>query len=279
MSDAVPMVTLNNQVRIPQLGFGVFQVDPAETGDVVRQALAAGYRHIDTAEMYGNEKGVAEGIGASGLDRSDVWITSKINNNNHGREKTLRAFDQSLADLKVDQIDLMLIHWPLPAAGDFVGTWQALSEMYREGRARTIGVSNFQPAHLERLAQESDVVPVVNQIELHPYLTQESLRAYNAEHQIATEAWSPIAQGGVLDDSVITSLAQKYDRTPAQIVLRWHIQLGNIVFPKTTTPSRMKENLDLFDFELADDDMAAVSGLNKDERTGPDPDEFNSIPD
>jgi 2,5-diketo-D-gluconate reductase A len=275
----VPNVTLNNGVQIPQLGFGVFQVPPADTVEAVSEALRVGYRHIDTAEMYGNEKQVGEAIAQSGLDPSDVFVTSKLNNNHHDFDDALAAFDKTLDDLARDQVDLFLIHWPLPTVGDFVETWRALERIYSEGRARSIGVSNFQDQHIRRLHAETDIPPAVNQIELHPYLTQEPLRAFGAEHNIATEAWSPIAQGGVLDDPTVTDLARSLDRTPAQVVLRWHLQLGNIVFPKSVNPARMRENFELFDFELSDADLAMVSALNKDERTGPDPDSFDYVPD
>jgi len=275
---AVPTVTLNNGVEIPQLGFGVFQIEPADTVAAVTEALKVGYRHIDTAEMYGNEKEVGEAIAQSELDPTEVFVTSKLNNGFHGFDDALRAFDQTLVDLGLAKIDLFLIHWPLPKVGDYVETWRALERIYAEGRARAIGVSNFQAHHLRRLHEETTVPPAVNQIEVHPYLTQEDLRTFNTDHEIATEAWSPIAQGGVLNDPVITEIARSNDRSPAQIVLRWHIQLGNIVFPKSTTPGRVKENFELFDFELSDSDIALISALNKDERTGPNPDEFNMVP-
>jgi 2,5-diketo-D-gluconate reductase A len=274
----VPAVRLNNGVEIPQLGFGVFQIKPADTAAAVTAAFEVGYRHIDTAEMYGNEKEVGQALADSDLGPDEVFITSKLNNGFHAYDDALRAFDQTLIDLRLDRIDLFLIHWPLPKVGDFVETWRALEKIYADGRARAIGVSNFQPHHLRRLHEETTVIPAVNQIEVHPYLTQEELRAFDSQHEIATEAWSPIAQGGVLGDPVIVELARTYGRTPAQVVLRWHIQLGNIVFPKSTTRSRVQENFEIFDFELSDADMALISALNKDERTGPNPDEFNYIP-
>jgi 2,5-diketo-D-gluconate reductase A len=271
----VPDVLLNNGVRIPQLGFGVFQIKPADTAAAVAAALQIGYRHIDTAEMYGNEKQVGQAIRASGLDRSEVFITSKLNNGFHAYDAALRAFDQSLTDLGVDRIDMFLIHWPLPRVGDFVETWRALEKVYADGRARAIGVSNFQAHHLRRLHAETEVVPAVNQIEMHPYLTQEALIAFNTEHQIATEAWSPIAQGEVLNDPTVVQVAKAHDRTPAQVVLRWHLQLGNIVFPKSVTPARIEENFRIFDFELSPAEVGMISALNRDERTGPDPDKLN----
>ncbi len=274
----IPTVTLNNRVEIPQLGFGVFQVKPVDTARVVRSALEVGYRHIDTAEMYGNEKEVGQGIRDSGVDPAEVWITSKINNNRHGYDKASAAFDQTLRDLQIDRIDLILIHWPLPTVGDFVGTWKALEQVYADGRARAIGVSNFQPAHLQRLFDETTVTPAVNQIEVHPYLTQEPVRAFNAEHGIATEAWSPIAKGNVLAEQSVLDIADRHGKSPAQVVLRWHLQLGNIVFPKASSPDHMRQNIEIFDFDLSDDDMAAVSDLNRDERTGPDPDVFDRVP-
>ncbi len=276
---AVPQVKLNNGVEIPQLGFGVFQVPPGATVEAVTTALRVGYRHIDTAEMYGNEQEVGEAIARSGLDRSEVFVTSKLNNGAHGYDAALAAFDGTLAALGADRIDLFLIHWPLPTVSDFVETWQALERIYADGRARAIGVSNFQAEHLRRLASETDITPAVNQIELHPYLTQEKLHAFNIGTGIATEAWSPIAQGAVLTDPVITELAASYQQTPAQIVLRWHIQLGNIVFPKSVTPERVAENFELFGFELAPQDMDRISALNRDERTGPDPETFDMVPD
>jgi len=282
ITSIVPTVTLNDGHSIPQLGFGVFQIDPAETADAVSNALEVGYRHIDTAEMYQNERGVGEAVRAYGLDRAEVFITSKLNNGYHGPEDARRAFERTLTELGFDYVDLFLIHWPLPTlyGGDFVSTWKTLEEFRAEGRARSIGVSNFQVQHLRRLASASDRVPAVNQIELHPYLINDQVRAYDEAHGIATEAWSPIAQGGVLDDPVITAIADQLDKSPAQVVLRWHIQRGNIVFPKSTTPARIKENFELFDFRLGADDIARITTLNRGEagRTGPHPDTFAHIP-
>lgn len=276
---AVPMITLNNGVEIPQLGFGVFQIEPEETEKATLAALEVGYRHIDTAEMYGNEKGVGEAVRSSGLAREDVFVTSKLNNGFHERDAALRAFDATLDALGFDYLDLFLIHWPLPAVGDFVDTWKALQEIHASGRAKAIGVSNFQEHHLQRLFDETEIVPVVNQIEVHPYLTQDALRHFGTKHGVETEAWSPIAQGGVLHERVLGDIGERVGKTPAQVTLRWHIQRGDIVFPKSTTPSRIKENFELFDFELTGEDVAAITNLNKDERTGPNPDEFNYIPD
>ncbi|WP_432571680.1 aldo/keto reductase [Kineococcus sp. SYSU DK005] len=280
---AVPTITLNDGREIPQLGFGVFQIDPADTARAVRTALEVGYRHIDTAEMYGNEKEVGQGVRDAGLDRADVWITSKLNNGFHEPDAARRAIDGSLAALDTDYLDLFLIHWPLPTlyGGDYVSTWKVLEEAHADGRLRSIGVSNFQPAHLQRLQDEATVVPAVNQIEVHPYFTNEEARAASAQRQIAVEAWSPIAQGAVLDDPVLTGIAQRLGRSPAQVTLRWHVERGDIVFPKSSTPSRMEENFALFDFELTGEDVAAISALDKGEegRTGPNPDTFDYVPD
>jgi len=279
----VPTIKLNDGVDIPQLGFGVFQIPPAETASAVKRALDIGYRHIDTAQMYGNEKEVRQGIRDAGLDRGEVFITSKLNNGFHKPDDARRAFDQTLNALDSDYVDLFLIHWPLPTLyeGDFVSTWKVLEEFARDGRARSIGVSNFQVAHLDRLADEADTVPSVNQIEVHPYFGNDEVRAYGREHGIATEAWAPIAQGRVLDDPVINRIAKARGRTAAQVVLRWHIQRGDIVFPKSVTPERVKANFELFDFELDDSDMDAISALNKGEsgRNGPNPDTFDYVPD
>jgi 2,5-diketo-D-gluconate reductase A len=276
---AVPNIKLNNGVEIPQLGFGVFQIAPTETRAAVVEALRVGYRHIDTAEMYGNEREVAEGIREFGIDRAEVFVTSKLNNGFHARDAALRAFDESLAVMKLDYLDLFLIHWPLPAVGDFVETWKTLEEIHRTGRVRAIGVSNFQAGHLDRLAAQATMVPAVNQIEIHPYWVQDDVRAADAARGIATEAWSPIAQGQVLDDPVIVKIAARLNRSAAQVTLRWHIQRGDIVFPKSTTPARIAENFAIFDFALTAPDMAAITALHRaDGRRGPNPDEFNWIP-
>ncbi len=275
----VPNITLNNGVTIPQLGFGVFQIEPDETKDATLAAFEVGYRHVDTAEMYRNEKGVGEAVAASGLPRDEIFVTSKLNNGFHSYDDAQRAIDETLAALGFDQVDLFLIHWPLPEVGDFVETWKALEKIYSDRKARAIGVSNFQQHHLQRLFDETDVVPAVNQIEVHPYLSQDALRAFNSEHGIATEAWSPIAQGDVLDDPVLVSIAEQVGRSTAQVTLRWHIQRGDIVFPKSVTPARVRENFELFDFELSPEQIAAIDGLNVDKRRGPDPDTFNWIPD
>jgi 2,5-diketo-D-gluconate reductase A len=279
----VPTIELNNGVGIPQLGFGVFQIKPDETAAAVKTALDIGYRHIDTAEMYGNEKEVAQGIRDAGLDRGDVFITSKLNNGYHRPDDARRAFDQTLKALDSDYVDLFLIHWPLPTLydGDFVSTWKVFEEFARDGRARSIGVSNFQVAHLDRLADETGTVPSVNQIEVHPYFANNEVRSYGREHGIATEAWAPIAQGKVLGDPVINRVAKARGKSAAQVVLRWHIQRGDIVFPKSVTPERVKENFELFDFELDDSDMDAISALDKGEagRNGPNPDTFDYVPD
>ena len=277
---AVPDVTLNNGRTIPQFGFGVFQIKPDDTAKAVTEALEAGYRHIDTAEMYGNEKEVGTAIAKSGLDRADVYVTSKLNNGFHRPDDARRAFAGSLEALGFDYLDLFLIHWPLPTryGGDYVSTWQTLEEFYHDGRARSIGVSNFQPHHLRRLHGECEITPAINQIECHPYLTQDDVRAFCAEYQIAIEAWSPLAQGLVLDDPTIVSIAKAVGKTPAQVVLRWHIERGDIVFPKSVTPARIKENIDIFGFELSGEEVEAITALNRNQRTGPDPDKFDWIP-
>ena len=274
----VPNLQLNNGVEIPQLGFGVFLVKPEETVKAVLTALEIGYRHIDTAEMYHNEKEVGEAIKQSGLDRSEVFVTSKLNNNHIGFDAALVAFDETLAALGLEQLDLFLIHWPLATVRDFVETWKAFERIYANGGARAIGVSNFQVAHLKRLFQETEIVPAANQIEAHPYLTQEELLAFDAEHRIATEAWSPLGRGAVLEDPVILEIGAAKDKTAAQVVLRWHIQRQSIIFPKSVTPARVRENFQIFDFELSADEMAQISALNRDQRVGPDPDTFAMIP-
>jgi 2,5-diketo-D-gluconate reductase A len=279
----VPTITLNDQATIPQLGFGVFQVPPDETAATVASALEVGYRHIDTAQMYRNEQGVGEAIAASGIARHELYVTTKLNNGFHRPDDARRAFDESLTRLGLDRVDLFLIHWPLPTRydGDFVSTWQTLVEFQKDGRATSIGVSNFQAAHLDRIIEETGVVPAVNQIEAHPFFGNEEVRAASAGHGIAVEAWSPIAQGAVNDDPTIQGIASRLGRTPAQVALRWHVQRGDIVFPKSMRAERMVENFAIFDFELSPEDMAAVTGLDRGEegRLGPNPDVFDYIPD
>jgi 2,5-diketo-D-gluconate reductase A len=273
------MITLNNGVEIPQLGFGVFQIKPEDTTEATLAALEVGYRHIDTAEMYGNEKEVGEAIRRSGIPRDQIFVTSKLNNGFHARDAALKAFDGTLEALGFDRLDLFLVHWPLPGIDvDYVETWQAMEEIYAGGRCRAIGVSNFKEHHLRRLFGSAEVRPAVNQIEIHPYLAQDDLRAFDADHQIVTEAWSPIAQGKVLDDPAIVAVAERLGRTPAQVVLRWHVQRGDVVFPKSVNRARMEENFALFDFELGEEDMATLTDLDRGQRTGPDPDSFNYIP-
>ena len=276
----VPDLTLNTGTTIPQLGFGTYQIEPTDTVEAVTKALELGYRHVDTAEMYQNEAEVGEAVESL---RSEVFLTSKLNNGFHRPDDARRAFDETLTKLRTDSIDLFLIHWPLPTLydGDFVSTWKTLTEFVQDGRAKAVGVSNFQVQHLERLAAETDVVPAVNQIEAHPYVLNDEVRAYGAAHGILTEAWSPIAQGKVLSDPVVVEIAEAVGRTPAQAVLRWHVQRGDIVFPKSTTPSRMQENFAIFDFELSGEQVTAISALDRGEagRTGPNPDTFDYIPD
>ncbi|GAB3218004.1 aldo/keto reductase [Kineococcus gypseus] len=271
---AVPSVTLHDGVEMPQIGLGVWQVPQERTAEVVLDALEAGYRHVDTAAGYGNEAGVGDALRTSDVPRQEVFVTTKLPNEQHGRDRTLRTFDESTAKLQLEYLDLYLIHWPTQR-DDYVETWQAFAELQREGRIRSIGVSNFQKTHLRKLIDETGIVPTVNQVELHPYLVQEDLRAFNAEHGIATEAWSPLARGGeLLSDPVITRVAAETGKEPAQVVLRWHLQLGNVVIPKSVTPARVRSNIDVLGFTLTDEQVAAISALNRDERTGPDPDTF-----
>jgi 2,5-diketo-D-gluconate reductase A len=272
----IPSLTLHDGVEIPQLGFGVFQVPPEDTQQVVEQALDVGYRHIDTAGAYRNEKGVGAAIAASGLAREDLFVTTKLWNSEQGFETTLAAFDASLGRLGFEYVDLYLIHWPVPSEDRFVDTWRAFERVHEEGRTRTIGVSNFRVEDLERLETETEVRPTVNQIELHPRLQQAELRAWHADHGVITEAWSPLAQGELLDDETIGAIAERHGRTSAQAVLRWHLQLGNVVFPKSVTPERIRENIELFDFELSDAEMAEFERLDRGERIGPDPGTFVS---
>ncbi|CAN5581151.1 aldo/keto reductase [soil metagenome] len=270
----IPAVDLNDGTQIPQLGFGVFQVDPGETAEAVTRALEVGYRHIDTAAAYENEAEVGQAIHASGLDRDDVFVTTKCFNDDHGYEQARKAFKDSLDRLELEFIDLYLVHWPVPSQDLFVETWKAFVELREEGVVRSIGVSNFQPEHLRRTIDETGVTPSVNQVELHPHFQQAGLRREHSELGIATEAWSPLAQGDVLGDEPIVRIADSHGRTPAQVVLRWHIQLGNIVFPKSVTPERIEENLDVFGFHLSDEEMAEIDALDEGERIGPDPDTF-----
>ena len=273
---AVPTIKLNNGVTIPQLGFGVFLVPPGETEAAVATALATGYRHIDTARLYENEDEVGTAIAKSGVPRDEVFVTTKLWNADQGYDTTLAAFDASLERLGFDYVDLYLIHWPLPKVDRYVETWRALEKIAAEGRARAIGVSNFHIPHLQRLIDETGTAPAVNQVELHPNLTQAPLRAFHAQHGIVTEAWSPLARGGdVLTDPRIGAIATAHGKTRAQVILRWHLQVGTVVIPKSVTPSRIAENLDVFGFTLTDDEVATIESLNADTRIGPDPDRFD----
>jgi len=271
---SVPSVALHDGVEIPQLGFGVFQVPPEDTQEAVEGALDAGYRHIDTAAAYRNEAGVGAAIAAAGLARDEVFVTSKLWNSEQGYDSTLAACEQSLERLGMDHVDLYLIHWPMPSEDRYLDTWRAFERIHEEGRSRSVGVSNFRVEDLERLESEAGKLPTVNQIELHPSLQQAELRAWHADHGIATEAWSPLAQGALLDEDTIETIAAHHEKTPAQTILRWHLQLGNVVIPKSVTPERIRENIDIFDFELSEDDMAAIARLDAGERTGPDPATF-----
>ncbi|MET7855641.1 aldo/keto reductase [Streptomyces sp. NPDC005318] len=273
----VPSLTLNNGIEMPQLGFGVWQVPDSEAAEAVTTAIESGYRSIDTAAIYENEKGTGKAVAASGVAREELFITTKLWNSEQGYDSTLRAFDASLEKLGLDYVDLYLIHWPVPAKDAYIDTYKAFERIYADGRAKAIGVSNFLPEHLERLLGETSVVPVINQIELHPQLQQAESRAFHAKHGIATEAWSPLGSGrGLLEVPTVVAIARKHDRTPAQVVLRWHLQTGNVVIPKSVTPSRIAENIDLFDFELDADDLAAFAALDEDRRLGPNPGEFDA---
>jgi 2,5-diketo-D-gluconate reductase A len=271
---SIPAVTLHDGVEIPQLGFGVFQVPPEDTQETVEEALASGYRHIDTAGAYRNEAGVGAALAATGIAREEVFVTTKLWNSEQGYDSTLAAFDKSLERLGLDRVDLYLIHWPMPTEDRYLDTWRAFERIHEEGRSRSIGVSNFRVEDLERLEREAEKLPTVNQIELHPRLQQAELRACHAEHDVATEAWSPLAQGELLDDETIATIAAHHEKTPAQTILRWHLQLGNVVIPKSVTPARIRENIEIFDFELSEDDIAALARLDAGERTGPDPATF-----
>jgi 2,5-diketo-D-gluconate reductase A len=273
MSD-IPNLTLNDDHSIPQLGFGVFEVPAAETVQTVSHALKTGYRLLDTAAMYRNESQVGEAISRSGIDRSALFVTTKVWNSDHGREATLRALHSSLSRLGDDYVDLYLIHWPVPSQDLYLETWEALVSLREEGRARSIGVSNFAVEHLERIIDATGVTPAVNQIELHPRMQQQELRDFHREHDIVTEAWSPLGRGAVLDDETIKEVAQRIGRTPAQVILRWHLQIGNVVIPRSVKPERIEENLDLFEFSLSDEDLEAIAGLDQSERIGPDPKTF-----
>jgi 2,5-diketo-D-gluconate reductase A len=276
-----PVITLNDGATIPQLGFGTYKIAPDQTAAAVRTALEVGYRHIDTAQMYRNEQGVGQAIREAGIDRADVFVTSKLNNGFHEPDDARRAFDDTLAALGFDYVDLFLIHWPLPTRydGDFVSTWRTLEEFKNEGRTRSIGVSNFQVAHLERLARETDTTPAVNQVEVHPFFGNDEVRTYGRTHGIVTEAWAPLARGAMADDPEATRIARAVGRSAAQVVLRWHLQRGDVVFPKSVTPQRISENFAVFDFALGDAEMDALSALDKGEagRTGANPDQFDNL--
>jgi len=274
----VPAVKLNDGNHIPQLGYGVWQVGNDEAVTAVSEALKVGYRHIDTAAIYGNEEGTGKAINESGIARSDIYLTTKLWNKEQGYESTLKAFDTSLKKLGTDYVDLYLIHWPLPSKDLFMDTWRAFIKIKEEGRAKSIGVSNFQTADLERVLKESDVVPVINQIELHPQFQQDELRLFHSKHDIATEAWSPLGQGTILENPTLKTIAEKHGKSVAQVILRWHIETGNIVIPKSVTPARIKENFEVFDFSLNGTDHDAITKLDKtDGRIGPNPATFSVV--
>jgi len=286
-----PVINLNDGTTIPQLGFGTLNVPENRSGseqateitaEAVRQAIAAGYRHVDTAQMYGNEAGVGRGVATAGVPRSDIHITSKLSNANHRPQDVRRSFDETLRKLRTDQLDLFLMHWPLPMLydGDYPSTWQAITGLKADGRLRSAGVSNFQPDHLDRIIRETGTRPAVNQIEVHPYFRNDAARHASQRHGIAVEAWSPLGQGAVLKDEVIERIAAGHGKTTAQVILRWHVQRGDIIFPKSARPERMTENIRIFDFALADEDMAAIDALDRGEdgRIGPNPDKFDWVP-
>lgn len=279
----VPTLDLNDGTTIPQLGFGVFQVPAEDTKATVLQAFEAGYRHIDTAQMYKNERGVGQAIAESGLARDEIYVTTKLNNGFHKPDDARRSLDESLERLGLDRVDLFLIHWPLPTRydGDYVSTWQTMVELKDAGKTTSAGVSNFQPDHLDRIVAETGQTPVINQIEVHPYFANHQARQASHRHSALVEAWSPIAQGAVLDDSTLTTIAEELGRSTAQVTLRWHVQRGDIVFPKSVNPKRMQQNFAIFDFELSEDQMAKITGLDRGEdgRRGPNPDEMDIIPD
>jgi 2,5-diketo-D-gluconate reductase A len=279
----VPSIPLHDGTSIPQLGFGVFQVPPEQAAETVGTALEVGYRHIDTAQMYGNEEGVGRAIKDSGIARDELYVTTKLNNGFHRPDDARRSLDESLARLGLDRVDLFLIHWPLPTLydGDFVSTWRTLVELAGEGLTASVGVSNFQPAHLDRIVEETGVVPVVNQVEVHPFFGNADVRAANARHGVVTQAWSPIAQGKVADDPTLVGIAEAHDATAAQVTLAWHLHRGDVVFPKSMRRERMQQNFDAVDIALADEEIAAIDALDRGEpgRLGPNPDTFDHVPD
>ena len=277
MTNSVPTITLNDGHTIPQLGFGVFKVEPTETTRIVSDALEVGYRHIDTAAIYGNEEGVGQALASSGIDRSELFVTTKLWNDNQGTQSALDAFDESLEKLGLDYVDLYLIHWPTPARDTYVESWKTLAKIRESGRARSIGVSNFLVPHLERIISETDIVPAVNQIELHPAGQQAEVAAFSRQHGIHIEAWGPLGQGKypLLEEPVVTTAAEAHGKTPAQVVIRWHLQTGNIVFPKSNRRERMVENFDVLDFELSNTELATITALERGGRVGSHPNDVN----
>jgi 2,5-diketo-D-gluconate reductase A len=271
----MPLIELNNGQKIPQLGLGVYKLEPAATADLVAAAIETGYRRVDTAALYLNEAEVGEGIRQSSVPREDIYVTTKIWHDHHGYDEALRAIDASLEKLNTDYVDMVLIHWPAPAQDKFVETWAAFQHAVTLGKVRGIGVSNFHPMHLHKLLAAGGTVPALNQVELHPALQQPELRVYNSSHGIATEAWSPLARGRFHNEAIILKIAEKHGKTPTQVIIRWHIDLGNLVIPKTAHPERLLENISVFDFALDERDMAAIASLDSGFRTGPNPEDFN----
>lgn len=277
MKHPIPQLTLNDGKQAPQLGFGVFQIDNDDVGKAISTALDAGYRSVDTAKIYENEEGVGKAIAQADVAREEIFLTSKLWNHDQGFDSTIKGFETSLKKLATDYLDLYLIHWPVPSKDKYVDSWKALVKLQKDGRIRSIGVSNFQPAHLERVIGETGVTPAVNQIEMHPDFAQREVVAFNSKHRIISEAWSPLGQGGdLLKNQTLVELGKKYGKSAAQVILRWHVEMGHMVIPKSETPERIRANIDIFDFKLGDEDMQGIAALDGDNRMGPDPDKLGS---